>query len=95
MFSVESLTPEKSQIITKIKGKNVTQRIKYINQKGTFKRTGQCENCQFCGKVQIGLGFALDISCDREKGFWKMHSGKTDKPCKYAQPIVREEVDSK
>lgn len=86
MFNLESFTPEKSQIVTKINGKHVEQRIKYINKKGTFRRTEQCKDCKFCGKVQLGLGFAFDISCDRDEGFWRMSVGKTDKPCKYFQP---------
>jgi len=83
-LDMESYTPEKSQVITKVKGRGIEQRIKYINRKGTFKRTEKCKDCRFCGKVQIGLGITgLDISCDREDGFWKQASGSTDKLCKY------------
>lgn len=79
----ESLTPSKSVVELKVKGRWYTSKIKYINKKGTFKRCDQCSTCKYLGKVQIGLGFVLDISCDREEGFWKEHRGRTDRKCKY------------
>lgn len=79
----ESITPNKSIVEFKVTSKGHTSKIKYINKKGTFKRRVQCNECRHLGKVQIGLGFALDISCDREEGYWKEHRGNTDRKCKY------------
>lgn len=82
-LNFESYTPEKSEVVTKINGSNISQRIKYINKKGAFKSTEQCKECCFRGKVQIGLGFAFDITCDRDIETWRMRTGKTDKVCKH------------
>jgi hypothetical protein len=82
LFS-QSITPEKSVIETIRKGKGIEQRIKYINKKGTFQLREQCSQCKHYGKVQLGLGYNIFPSCDREEGFWKELKGKTDKPCKY------------
>jgi hypothetical protein len=83
---MDSYTPEKSQVITKIKGQHVEQRLKFVNRKGVFKYREQCDNCKFRGKVQVGLGFAFDFSCDREEGFWKQKSGTTTKECEFFKP---------
>lgn len=79
----ESMTPNKSVVELKVTSRGYTSKIKYINKKGTFKKCEQCKGCKHLGKVQIGLWFALDISCDREEGYWKEHRGSTDRKCKY------------
>lgn len=85
VIHLDSRTPDKSRIITKFDGKAFEQRVKFINKKGSFQKREQCNECRFKGRVQTGLRFTFDISCDREEGFWKARRGSTEKPCKYFQ----------
>ena len=86
MLTMKSLTPNKSHIVTKINGNSISQGIKFTNKKGTFKSRQQCKDCKFQGKAQVGLGYAFDITCDREEPFWRMRKGWTDRRCIHYLP---------
>jgi hypothetical protein len=89
-LNLDSYTSKKSQVILRISGANISQQIKLINKKGTFKSRAQCKTCAFTGQVQIGLGYAFDTTCDINEGFWKMRTGITTKVCTY----FKEKVES-
>ncbi|SMC63891.1 hypothetical protein [Sporomusa malonica] len=64
-------------------------RVKFLNKKGTFRKTPQCEACKFKGMAVVALGGYREITCDRDMTTWRRLSGSTDKSCKFAQ--VQEE----
>lgn len=84
----ETLTPSKSYIEYKGTSKGHQVQIKYINKKGTFKKRPQCNTCKYLGKVQVGLYYAMGISCDCVEGFWKEPKGNTNRNCAYYQEKV-------
>lgn len=84
----QSLTPNKSIVETKIRGRLVEQRIKFIGKKGGFIYSPGCNDCLFHGKVNDALGPNISPTCDRdlaEKGTWRSWTRLYDvaRPCKH------------
>lgn len=79
----KSLTPDKSRIAVTITKWGGTKRVAFINKKGTFKYRNQCATCKFRGKVQAGLGYHVNPTCDRDGETWRLMSGSTNKNCKF------------
>jgi hypothetical protein len=83
-----SLTPNKSIVQTKVRGRSVEQWIRFIGKKGGFNYSPTCEECSFHGKVNDALGYHISPTCDRdlvELGTWRGYSRIYDvpKPCKF------------
>ncbi|WP_371380886.1 hypothetical protein [Sporomusa aerivorans] len=60
-------------------------RIKFLNKKGTFRKTPQCEACSFKGEAVVAFGGYREMTCDRDLTTWRRLSGNTDKHCKFFQ----------
>lgn len=80
---------DKSVIETEIRmttrGTYKSQKIKFVNKKGTFMVREQCQTCVLLGKAIVGLGRVIDITCDRDKTTWRRRNGRTQKDCKFYQ----------
>lgn len=84
----QSLTPNKSIVETKIRGRSVEQWIKHIGKKGGFAYSPTCDNCMFHGKVNDALGPHISPTCDRDlvsAGTWRAYTRiyGTPRPCKH------------
>jgi len=79
----ESLTPDKSKVIITITKWGGTKRLQFINKKGVFQWRKYCAKCKHQGKVQAGLGYHIEPTCDRDGDTWRRMNGGIEKECKF------------
>lgn len=64
-------------------GSSFSQKLKFVNKKGTFKLCDECKKCVYAGTAMVSLGRVYEPTCDRDITTWRRMSGKSDKPCKW------------